>query len=245
MGRINVSILYIVIPAYNESENVESVVKGWYPVIQRYSSNGNSRLVIIDDGSKDNTYEILQKLSSNMPLLIPIKKENGGHGDTVLFGYRYALNNGADYIFQTDSDGQTNPAEFENFWQMRNEYEAIFGYRVKREDGKFRFWVEKILCLILKVQFKVSVPDANAPFRLMKESYVRRYIDIMPEHYNLPNVILTVMGAFYQEHVRFEEISFKPRQGGHNSINVKRIFQIGYQALSDFAEIRKNAEKLM
>lgn len=237
--------LYIVIPAYNESDNIEKTTQEWYSIVEKHNGNGKSRLIIIDDGSKDHTYEILQKLSENMPFLIPIKKENGGHGDTVLFGYRYALDNGADYIFQTDSDGQTNPAEFENFWCIRNEYEAIFGYRVKREDGKFRFWVEKVLCLILKLQFKVSVPDANAPFRLMKESYVRRYIDIMPEHYNLPNVILTVMGAFCHDQIRFEKISFKPRQGGHNSINIKRIFKIGYQALSDFAEIRKHAEKLM
>ncbi len=238
------SVLYIVIPAYNESENIESVIKGWYPVIQRHNKEGKSKLVIIDDGSRDNTYELIQKLSENMPFLIPIKKKNGGHGDTVLFGYQYALDNEADYIFQTDSDGQTNPAEFEKFWCMRNEYEAIFGHRTKREDGIFRYWVEKILCLILKFQFKVSLPDANAPFRLMKSSYVKRYIDIMPKHYNLPNVILTVMGVYYKDKVKFEEISFKPRRGGRNSINIKRIFKIGYQALTDFAEIKKNALKI-
>ena len=75
--------------------------------------------------------------------------------------------------------------------------------------------------MCIRDRFKVSVPDANAPFRLMKESYVRRYIDIMPEHYNLPNVILTVMGAFYQEHVRFEEISFKPRPVSYTHLRMK------------------------
>ena len=236
--------LYIVIPAYNESENIEKTTKEWYAVVERHNSSGTSRLVIIDDGSRDNTYEILRKLSENMPLLIPIKKENGGHGDTVLFGYRYSLKNDADFIFQTDSDGQTNPSEFEVFWNIRNKYDAVFGYRAKRGDGVFRYLVEKTLCLILKLEFKVSLPDANAPFRLMKSSYVKRYIDIMPKHYNLPNVILTVMGVYYKDKVKFEEISFKPRQGGRNSINIKRIFKIGYQALADFAEIKKNALKI-
>ena len=75
--------LYIVIPAYNESDNIEKTTQEWYSIVEKHNWNGKSRLIIIDDGSKDHTYEILQSLSSNMPLLIPIKKENGGHGDTV------------------------------------------------------------------------------------------------------------------------------------------------------------------
>ena len=52
--------LYIVIPAYNEQDNIEEVVKDWYPVVEK--TGAESRLVIIDDGSKDATYEKLQEL---------------------------------------------------------------------------------------------------------------------------------------------------------------------------------------
>ena len=107
------SSLYIVIPAYNESENIEKTIDQWYPVVERHNDEGNSRLVIINDGSKDNTYELLQKCAATRPLLVPLDKPNGGHGPTVLYGYRYAIRQKADYIFQTDSDGQTNPDEFE------------------------------------------------------------------------------------------------------------------------------------
>ena len=48
--------LYIVIPAYNEQDNIELVVNDWYPIIEKHNGNGQSRLVIIDDGSKDSTY---------------------------------------------------------------------------------------------------------------------------------------------------------------------------------------------
>ncbi|MFR5150156.1 MAG: glycosyltransferase [Ruminococcus sp.] len=78
-------------------------------VVERHNDAGKSRLVIINDGSKDNTYELLQKCAATRPLLIPLDKPNGGHGPTVLYGYRYAIRQKADYIFQTDSDGQTNP----------------------------------------------------------------------------------------------------------------------------------------
>ena len=57
----------------------------------------------------------MESMKKDFPQLIPLDKPNSGHGATVLYLYRYAIENGADYIFQTDSDGQTNPEEF---WQM-------------------------------------------------------------------------------------------------------------------------------
>ena len=87
-------------------------------------------------------------------------------GSTVLFGYHYAIKNRAGWIFQTDSDGQTNPAEFEKFWGKKNKYDAILGNRVVRGDGKGRKFVENAVCFLLRLIFGVKVKDANAPFRL-------------------------------------------------------------------------------
>ncbi len=232
-------VLFIVIPAYNESENINNCIDDWYPVVERHSGNGKSRLVIVNDGSKDNTYEVMKHRAENLPLFTPLTKQNGGHGPAVLFGYRYAITQNADFIFQTDSDGQTNPDEFEEFWQSRNKYDAQFGNRTVRGDGKQRAIVERTLCLILKHYFNVNLPDSNAPFRLMKKEYIAEYLPLMPETYNLPNVMLTTFGAYYHRNVRFVPISFKPRQGGVNSINVKKIVKIGWQALKDFKKIRK------
>ena len=68
--------LYIVIPAYNEEENISAVVEDWYPVIEKHHGDGESRLVIIDDGSKDSTYEILKASAQDKPLLLPLTKLN-------------------------------------------------------------------------------------------------------------------------------------------------------------------------
>ena len=101
--------LYIIIPAYNESENIKRTIEEWCPVVEKHNGGGASRFVIINDGSRDDTYEIASAECETHPLLTVLTKPNGGHGSTVLYGYRYALENGADYIFQTDSDGQTDP----------------------------------------------------------------------------------------------------------------------------------------
>lgn len=230
--------LYIIVPAYNESANITNLVNDWYPIIEQHSANGQSRLVIINDGSRDDTYEILCRLAESRPLLKPMTKPNEGHGPTVLYGYRYALKQKADWVFQTDADGQTNPGEFESFWQVRNSYDALFGNRTVRGDGSGRAFVEKTLCMMLRIYFGVSLPDANAPFRLMRADYLAEFLPKMPRKYSLPNVMLTTFGAYYHKRIRFIPISFKSRQGGRDSINIRRIIQYGWQAIKDFRMFR-------
>ena len=232
-------VLYIVIPAYNESENIKQLIIDWYPVIEKHNGGGKSRLVVINDGSKDNTYEILCTLAKTRPLLLPVTKENGGHGATVLYGYKYAIEQGADYIFQTDSDGQTLPSEFDAFWKRREKYDMVIGWRRGREDGLSRLFVTKVLKLVVRLCFGVNVRDANTPFRLMKRTTLEKYIDIIPKDYFLTNVIVSVIFARKGCKVCYMPITFRPRQGGVNSINLKKIFGIGKQALKDFKEINK------
>ncbi len=235
--------LFIVIPAYNEKDNIENTVNDWYPIVEKYNGNGESRLVVINDGSKDNTYEILCNLAKTRPLLLPQTKENGGHGSTVLYGYRFAIEHNADYVFQTDADGQTNPAEFEAFWSQRKEYDAIIGKRTDRGDGKSRKFVENVVCILLRLIFGVKVSDANAPFRLMRTDVLSEFLPKLPKDFNIPNIMLTTYFVYYRKRVKFIEISFKPRQGGVNSLNIKKIIKIGWNAIGDFYRLRKDMHR--
>lgn len=231
--------LYIIIPAYNEEENIEMVANEWHTVVETYG-NAESRLVIIDDGSKDSTYDILCKLKQQFPQLVPLTKKNSGHGATLLYGYNYALENKADYIFQTDSDGQTVSSEFPMFWQKRNERSAIIGNRLNRGDGISRIIVTKVLKWVLKGIFKLNIADANTPFRLMKRELLEKYIVQVPKDFNLSNVMLVVLFLHNKESVEFLPITFRPRQGGVNSINIRRIIKIGIRAVKDFRVIKKS-----
>ena len=234
--------LYIIIPAYNESVNIRQCVEDWYPVVEAHNQNGKSRLVIINDGSKDDTYQILLELAKERPLLLPLTKENGGHGPTVLYGYRYAIENGSDFIFQTDSDGQTTPSEFELFWNKRNEYDAILGNRIVRGDGKQRKFVENVVCILLRLIFGVKVEDANAPYRLMRTQLVAKYIDKLPEDYEIPNIMFTTYFVYNEEKTVFIPITYKPRNGGTTSINLRKFIKIGWKAVGDFRKFKKEID---
>lgn len=229
--------LYIVIPAYNEQENIKQVIKDWYPVVEK--TGKESRLVIIDDGSKDSTYQIMKKEAEHYPQFEPLTKANGGHGATVLYGYHYAVKQGADYVFQTDSDGQTLPEEFDKFWKLRKKYAMVIGHRKGRQDGFSRILVTKTLKLVCRICFHVTITDANTPFRLMQADILKENLKLVPKNYNLSNVVISVIYAKKKLPVRYLPITFRPRQGGVNSINMKKIFHIGKQAVKDFMQINK------
>ena len=216
-------------PAYNERDNIEDVVASWYPVLE--GKNPDSRLVVADSGSTDDTHEIL---------VTEILSDTGKqHGPKVIALYGYAIKCGADYIFQTDSDGQTLPEEFDAFWQLRNGYKGIFGHRAVRGDGKSRAFVEKVVCFLIKCYFHVKVPDANAPFRLMDAKTVAKYLPRLDKDYNLPNIMMTTYFAYYKEEMTFRQVTFRPRQGGKSSINIRKIVKIGWKALKDFHNLKK------
>ena len=133
-----------------------------------------------------------------------------------------------------------DPSEFEPFWDLRDRREAVFGYRPERGDGPVRAFVEKVLCLILRLIFGVRIPDANAPYRLMSLAFLKRYLPRLPENYNLPNVMLTVYGAYDRREIEFLPISFRNRRGGVNSVNMRKITGIGLSAISDFIRFRRH-----
>lgn len=229
--------LYIVMPAYNESANILDTLSQWYPVVEKLG--GESRLVVFDDGSKDDTFKIMQGFARDHPLFIPQTKANSGHGGTVLHAYQYALGEGADYVFQTDTDGQTDPEEFWGFWNDRESWDMIIGQRIGRQDGFSRVIVTRTLRLVVRLLFCVYVPDANTPFRLMNRETLSQNIELIPEGFNLSNVVLSVVYAKRGQRVDYRPITFKPRQGGVNSINLKSIIKIGKKALSDFRNLNR------
>lgn len=229
--------LYIVIPAYNEEANIEDLVSSWYKNLDGKSDS--SRIVVADFGSTDSTHNLLLKLKEQYPKLEILENTGKFHGEKVIALYDYAIKNNIDYIFQTDSDNQTNPDEFESFWELREKYTGIFGYRQKRGDGAIRAFIESVVCFLLCLYFGVKIPDANAPFRLMKTDILKKYLYKMPNDYNLPNIMVTTYFVYYKEKYCFMPISFKQRQKGNNSINIKKIFLIGCKALVDFKNLKK------
>ena len=241
MGGMVLEKLYIVIPAYNEEANIEKVVRQWHQVACQ--TGPEARLVVVNDGSRDGTAQKLEALARELPALIPLTKPNGGHGAACLFGYRYALEQGADYIFQTDSDGQTLPEEFAPFWEQRAGYDLVIGRRVHRGDGFSRWVVTKVLKYVTLFFLRAYTADPNTPYRLMKREFLARCLELIPENFFLPNVLIAAFAARMDLPVLSLPVSFLPRQGGVNSLNLARIFRIGLKAVGDFRRVDRTLRR--
>lgn len=229
--------LYIVMPAYNESAAVEDTVRHWHAVVEKTGTD--SRLVIVNDGSTDNTFDKLSKLAAQYPQLIPVDKPNAGHGPTCYYAYQYAIKEKADYVFQTDSDGQTNAEEFWSFWEKRKEADFIIGHRKERKDGWSRVVVAKVLKWIVRLYFGVSVKDPNTPFRLMNAHRLRTLLEMIPADFFLTNVMISTLVVKRKEKLIWLPITFTERRQGQNSVNFRKIFRIGGKAIIDFSKMRK------
>ena len=233
-------------PAYNEAENIGNTVQQWHSTLADCLSDEKDldwKIVVCDDGSKDETYSILRQMTLSFPHLEVLTKPNSGHGSTLLYLYHYSIANGCDYIFQTDSDGQTDPPEFNLFWKNRNIFDFQIGKRAKRQDGFSRILVTRTLRLVVRMTMGVYVEDANTPFRLMRSDKLSKLLPHIPDDFFLSNVALAALAVKKGFIVGWHTITFKPRQGGVNSINMKRIFKIGWKAIGQLHNISRCANK--
>ena len=215
---MSVPDLVVVMPVYNEQASVRKVVSEWFQEIENWTEN--FVFVAIDDGSKDGTLSILQRLAEKLgPRLVIRSRENRGHGQTCLEGYRMAREMGAEYAFQIDSDGQCDPQYFFRFWRDREKYDVIYGVRTSRDDGFQRLLVSMVLRAFILVAFGVFCRDANVPYRLLRTARIIATVDSIPPSVFLANAALAVLLAKDRDcRHGYVPIRFRERYGGEPSV---------------------------
>ena len=103
----------VIIPTYNEKENIEAIVR------KVFSLEGGYDILIIDDGSPDGTAGIVRNLQETFRDRLFLIERSGklGLGTAYLTGFRWSLDNGYDYIFEMDADFSHNPEDLQRLWQ--------------------------------------------------------------------------------------------------------------------------------
>ena len=227
--------LSIVIPVYNESFNIEKVLTDWDYELKK--NNVNYCFVIINDGSKDNTVEIVKSLDFEIILL---NKHNSGHGRSIRLGYDFSVNNvKSDFILQIDSDGQCEPKFFKNFWQNRMKYDFILGVRKTRGDGIIRVLTSKVSLIITSLLTSINLRDPNTPYRLFNNKALKDSLNLVNESFDIHNIALTYVILKNKYKHRTIEIDFPNRLGGENSINLFKVFQMGLNMIFDLYFLKK------
>jgi dolichol-phosphate mannosyltransferase len=230
--------LAVVMPVYNEETNIEQVVVEWASEFERLGIAFN--MIAVNDGSQDQTGAVLKTLAQRYPgSFTPVEKANAGHGRACRTGYELAVEQGASWTLQIDSDGQCDPAFFPAFWNGRTDADAVFGVRKTRDDGFARVLISAICRWGASLLTGIDLHDANVPYRLIRTSALKEALDRIPDDFDMQNVALTVvLKRDSSLRWKYVPIHFRNRQGGVNSINLRRIAAMGWNLFSEIRHIR-------
>lgn len=162
-----ISELSVFFPTYNEEKNIERVVKIAKKVLQKIA--GRWEIIIVNDGSKDKTYEVAVKLAeSDKRIRVVNHKVNKGYGGALKTGFGSAK---YEWVAFTDSDGQFDFAEITKFIkeQRKTAAEIVLGFRLKRADSFMRkVYTWGWTYVLPRMLFGLKVRDYSCGFKLIK-----------------------------------------------------------------------------
>ncbi len=171
----------VVIPAYNESGSIVTIVK-------QIKEQGLDVLVI-DDGSADNTGKIAQDNGA----IVLKKQRNEGKGAALISGFHYALNKEFDAVITMDADGQHLPCEIPFFLERSVNLNSSFviGNRMLRRQNMpfIRVITNKFMSWLISKITKQEIPDSQCGFRLIKCGILRK-INLQTSNYDTESEIL-------------------------------------------------------
>ena len=189
--------LCVVMPVYNERGAIGGVLDKWVGALDGLKADYVIRPY--NDGSRDDSLAVMTAKAGELNrsrVKVDVRdKPNGGHGHTILTGYREAAADGFGWIFQIDSDDEMGPEKFGELWNRRNEFDFLVGIRDGRRQALPRKIVSFVSRLCVRLFYGKSVWDVNTPYRLMRTSAFADFYSAIPLATFAPNVILSGLAA--------------------------------------------------
>jgi glycosyltransferase involved in cell wall biosynthesis len=227
-----------IVPAFNEEKAITAVVNGINSLAA--VQNLSITVVVVNDCSTDSTSEIISKLNC-VTLDLPV---NLGIGGAVQTGFRYAFENGFDFAFQVDGDGQHPASEIPKLLALKDEYDVVIGSRFISKEGfqssavrrfgiNYFKWLNRLLV-------GVTVSDSTSGFRLINKKALEIVSEYYPDEYPEPEAVI----LYSLHHLRIGEVavSMKERQGGVSSIgfaaSVYYMFKVSLAIIYTFIRIK-------
>lgn len=161
--------LSIFFPFYNEEANIERVVRAALEAAPNFADK--FEIIAVNDGSRDRTGEIAERLASEFPGVVRAAHNNPnlGYGGAVARGLREAK---YDWIFFTDGDGQFDIREMDKLITLLEKCDFAVGYRMKRADPLIRRTNAFCWGMLVRALFGLKVRDIDCAFKLLPRSLI-------------------------------------------------------------------------
>lgn len=171
MAKHIISELSVFLPCYNEALNIETTFSKVLPVLRSVAEKWE--IILINDGSKDDTLNILKKLQKPYPGQVKIvnHEQNRGYGAAFKSG---VYNASCQWIALTDADGQFDFSEIKDLISVQNRTAAdmVIGFYKKRQVPRFRIWGSAAWQLAVFILFGLKVRDIDCGFKLFRKKVV-------------------------------------------------------------------------
>jgi glycosyltransferase involved in cell wall biosynthesis len=163
--------LSVVLPAYNEEQIISSTVTAILAALA--GRIRDFEVIVVNDGSRDRTGEIVESIAlADARVRMVSHAINQGYGATLVDGFAAATK---DLTFFMDSDGQFDIRNLFQFFNFIDEYDAVIGYRIDRQDAwmrKLNAWGWKVL---VRLVLGVKVRDIDCAFKLLRTEFLHTH----------------------------------------------------------------------
>lgn len=225
--------LTVFFPVFNEEKNIPLLIDLASKIIPQLASD--YELIIIDDGSTDQSLNIAQELIANKKQwLIIAHPKNLGYGEVLKTGIKAAKK---EWLFFTDADLQFNLQELTDFLPYTNQYQAIIGYRVKRAEGFSRSINARLFKTYIDLLFRLHVKDIDCAFKLIKTDLLKNLTLNSGSAFTSSEILYRLK----KKKIKFKElpVSHYPRRYGEaTGANLKVIIKACYEALMTYLNIK-------
>ncbi|MBI2217418.1 MAG: glycosyltransferase family 2 protein [Candidatus Rokubacteria bacterium] len=199
----------VIMLVHNEAGIIEDVVREYHREI--IAKLPGSELLVLEDGSRDGTTEILRRLETELGITLVHHDERRGYTAALRDGLSRAAH---DVVFWTDGDGQHDARDF---WRLRNRLahaDMVVGYKRPRRDPVYRRVVSRVFNTFVGLYFGLWLHDVNCGFRLMTRPVVE---DLLADAWQLRACIaseLSIRAHFKGYAVVEVPIRHRPRRDG-------------------------------
>ncbi len=228
-------ILYIVIPCYNEEAVLPITSKALKEKIEQLIAGGKissaSRVMFVDDGSKDKTWELIESLHSSDDLFVGIKlSRNRGHQNALLAGLMTAKGR-ADIVISMDADLQDDVNAIDGFLEKRNEgCEIVYGVRSSRaSDTKFKKFTAQGYYKVLE-KMGVEITYNHADYRLMSKRALEALSEFKEVNLFLRGLVHLV--GFKTGVVEYER---SKRAAGESKYPLKKMLSFAFEGITSLS----------
>lgn len=220
--------LTVFFPAYNDSGTIASLVIT--AVKAAAALTPDYEVVVINDGSRDDTPQILDELARLYPMHVRVvhHAKNRGYGGALRSGFAHATK---DLVFYTDGDAQYDPSEMAALWaRLTDEVDWVNGWKISRSDPLHRIVIGRIYHHTVRLLFGLTVRDVDCDFRLMR----RRIFDVVRLEKDSGVICLEMMKKFQDAGFRVAEVPvhhYHRAYGKSQFFNFPRLARTGVDVL--------------